>query len=272
MNRVRPDVPLSGIGVLVTRPAAQSATLADALQALGAHPYVFPALAILPLQDSTALATAVAQLNTFDLAIFISPSAAKMGLAAVPVWPASLPVAAVGNGTAKALQARGIQHVITPQGGADSEHLLEHLLALPELQNMVGRRIAIFRGETGRETLAETLRSRGAEVVYIPCYRRGLPENIDAAPILSALSAGQIHAVTVFSSETLDNLITLLGKPGEVLLHATPLFVPHPRIAEHAQGLGFQKILACHEFVGEVASDGLANDITACLVEYFSHD
>lgn len=266
MTLAHPDAPLSGIGVLVTRPVAQSVPFANALRALGAQPFVFPALAILPALDTESLRQAITQLDTFNLAIFISPSAASMGMAAIApttTWPTFLPVAAVGKGTAKTLQKLGIPQVLTPQQGADSEHLL----ALPELQNITGQKIAIFRGEKGRETLAQTLRSRGAAVSYVACYRRGLPANADPAPILAAMNAGQIHAVTAFSSETLDNLILLLGTAGETLLRTTPLFVPHPRIAEHAARSGFQRVILCDQLEGEIESG-----TTARLVEYFSHD
>lgn len=254
---MNPDRPLADVGVLVTRPAAQAADFMDRLETLGAAPFLFPALAILPASRPEALAAILARLDRYDLAIFISPTAAERGLAAAGPWPARLKVAAVGRGTGQALAEAGITEVLTPDTGADSEHLL----ALPEFEAMAGKRIVIFRGEGGRELLADTLRGRGAHVDYAECYRRGLPE-ADPAPLLAALDAGRIGAVTVFSGETLDNLLAMLGSDGLTQLRATPLFAPHPRIAEHARALGFQSIHA---------TDAGENGLIAGLVEYFAH-
>lgn len=256
------DAPLGGIGILVTRPREQAAGLMNDLRQLGAHPILFPALAILPPHEQVPLQAVIARLEHFQLAIFISPTAAQRGMAAVSAirtWPSGLPVAAVGKGTAKALHELGIEEVLQPESGADSEHLL----ALPQLQAMAGKEVAIFRGEGGREILAQTLRERGAQVTYAECYRRGLPMESDPAPILELFAEDKIQAVTAYSGETLDNLFQLLGNAGKDYLCRTPLFVPHPRIAERAQQLGMHTVMDCQAHEGR---------LIPCLVEYFAHD
>ena len=247
--------PLADVGVLVTRPAAQAAGLAERLAALGAAPLLFPALEIQPTGMPEALAAALDRLEERDLAIFISPTAVEWGLAAVGAWPAGVPVAAVGPGTAAALAARGIVPDLVPEAGADSEHLL----ALPALADVAGRRILVFRGEGGREWLADALRERGAQVSHAECYRRGRPA-ADPGPVLAALAARRLDAVTVFSGETLDNLLAMLG--GGDILQGLPLFAPHPRIADKARRLGFASALATGPGEG-----GLLD----ALVEYFTH-
>jgi len=59
-------------------------------------------------------------------------------------------IATVGAGSARALHDYGVSRVIVPQQRFDSEALL----ALDELQNVSGMRVAIFRGDGGRELLA----------------------------------------------------------------------------------------------------------------------
>ena len=248
---------LSGLGVLVTRPAGQAASLLARLRELGADPVPFPTLEILPPADPDTLARRLADLATYDLAIFVSPTAVQYGLAAVSAWPPGLRAAGVGQGTAAALRAAGIQTVLAPREGADSEHLL----ALPELADMAGRRVLVFRGEGGRELLAESLAARGATVDYAECYRRGLP-GADPAPLLGTWRQGGIQAVTVLSSQGLDNLFILLGTEGAGLVRSTPLFAPHARIAEHARALGITEAIATRP--GET---GLMEG----LMEYFAH-
>jgi uroporphyrinogen-III synthase len=254
------SLPLAGVGVLVTRPAGQAASLIQSIQTLGGSPVAFPALAILQPRDPAALERTIGVLDRFHLAIFISPTAAERGLAAVlarRTWPAGLRVASVGKGTAAPLQAAGLGPVLAPGTGADSEHLL----ALPELQAMAGRHVVIFRGEGGRDQLADTLATRGAQVSQVACYRRARPET-DPGPALAAFREGRIQAVTVFSGETLDHLFQMLGEAGRRYLENAPLFAPHPRIAHHAQALGVARAITT-----EAGEQGVIRS----LVEYFGH-
>ena len=248
---------LSGVGVMVTRPVGQSSGLVQRLAEAGAKPFCFPALAIFPV-DTPALRAELADTEGHDLAIFVSPTAVERGLAALGrAWPESVAAAGVGAGTAQALRHAGVARIIAPPDGADSEHLL----ALPELRNMTGKRVLIVRGEGGRELIADTLVARGAHITHAVCYRRGRPD-ADPAPLHAALAAGELQAVTVMSSETLDHLLVLAGDRGRDVLLALPLFAPHPRVAAHARALGFAEAIATAP--GE---DGLV----AGLVEYFAH-
>lgn len=254
--------PLADIGVLVTRPIEQSMRLIGCLHDLGADVIAFPALEIIATPQSEALTERLASIDEYDWALFVSPSAVKFGLAALrqvrPDALAPVRAAAVGAGTAAALRKAGCGNIVVPQQGADSEHLL----ALPEFADLTGQRVLIFRGEGGRELIAETLRARGAQVDYAACYRRVCPAT-DAAPLHAALAQRRIQAVTVFSSETLDNLLQLCGDAAAEALRALPLFAPHIRIAGHARAL---------HFVQPIATAAGESGVLAGLVEYFRHD
>lgn len=232
--------PLAGRTVLVTRPAGQAAALVQAIQAAGGAAYAFPALAVEAV-PADALAGPLARLRAADIAIFISPSAAQFGIVAIRsaggLSPATA-VFAVGPGTARALAAQGVGGVVTPDG-QDSEALL----ALPQLADVARKRVVIVRGVGGRPLLAETLAARGAQVDFLECYRRVLPQ-ADAAPLLARWQAGGIDAVTVTSAETLANLAALLGDAGAPLLLRTPLFAPHEKIAEAARRFGVAHVIA----------------------------
>ncbi len=106
---------------------------------------------------------------------------------------------------------------------------------------MHGKRVLIFRGDGGREHLGETLRARGAVVDYVACYRRAKPES-GVAGLAEAFREDRIHAVTITSSEGLDNLWALADEATRTRWRACPTFVPHPRIAAHARDLGLAVI------------------------------
>ena len=250
-----PRGPLHGAGILVTRPARQAAGLARQLATLGATPLVFPAIVILPPPDRALLDRVHATLDRYDLAIFVSANAVEYGVPAPQNWPTRLSTFAPGPGTAAALAAAGIDDVTIPGTTFDSEGLL----ALPALLRVDGQRIAIFRGEGGRELLGDTLRARGAVVDYIDCYRRAAPQ-ADAAGLVMLLRGRQIHALTLTSSEGLDNLWALLDDDARALLRRVPTFVPHPRIAEHARDLG----------IAAIATGGADAGLIAGLLEWFA--
>lgn len=236
------NLPLTGKTIVVTRPRAQAQPLADAIKAAGGEPLLFPLLEISPADDPQPLEQAAGRLVEYAVAIFISPNAVDYSLPAILAcgpWPEHLVPAAVGQGTVKALAAHGIGGCVAPTERFDSEALLE----LPQLQaeRVAGRRVAIFRGDGGRELLADTLRSRGASVDCITCYRRSAPAS-GALPLLAAWQAGRLDAITVSSSEGLRYLVDMLDADGRRFLAATPLFVPHARIAENARALGLQQV------------------------------
>jgi uncharacterized protein HemX/uroporphyrinogen-III synthase len=238
--------PLQGRGIVVTRPAGQAERLAALVSAAGGRPFLFPAIEIERLPERP-----LPRLEEFNLAVFVSPTAVECGFERIK--HAGVPVAAVGSGTRRALQALGAREVLAPENGADSEALL----ALPELHEVAGKRILIVRGEGGRELLADTLAARGARTEYLECYRRMLP-HADMAPLIAAWDRGEINAVTVSSSASLDNLISLLGVPR---LAARPLFVNHARVAERAREVGIPELV--------VAGPG-DEETAEALVAYFA--
>ena len=232
---------LAGRGVVITRPREHALGLADRIRAAGGDPIVFPTIEILPPENQGAVAGVIARLEKFRLAIFVSPTAAIRGNALVSAsrpWPASLRAAAVGAGTAAALVDQGFRDVISPTGEADSEALA----ALPELRDLRGSSVVIFRGQGGRDWLGRELETRGARVEYAECYRRARPES-DARSLLAKWQSGGVEAVSITSAEGLANLFAMLGPTGGRYLYETPVFVPHPRIERAALERGVREVV-----------------------------
>jgi uroporphyrinogen-III synthase len=229
--------PLAGVGVIVTRPLRPAAAFAAKIAALGGTPLIWPAIVILPPQDPTQLAHVHAHLDDYDIAIFVSANAVEFGGRSNRPWPAQLRVYAPGQGTVEALAAAGIADARMPRTSWDSEGLLE----LPELADVRGKRIVIFRGEGGREFLGSSLRARGAVVEHVPCYRRVAPE-AGAEGLIEALREGRAHALTLTSAEGLVNLMNAVGLEGRAHLTALPAFAVHPRIAERAREYGLPAV------------------------------
>lgn len=246
--------PLAGLNIVVTRPRDQADGLAASLLALGANPVLLPLLEIAAAPDQAALQAFVQSAASYQLLIFISPNAVHYGMAALHQIPHGVRVAAVGQGTAKALRTKHVTKVIVPTERFDSEGLL----ALPELQQVGGWRIAILRGDGGRELLGETLASRGAQVEYVTCYQRSKPK-LDAA----AWQAAQPDVIAVTSSEALTHLWQGLGEVAATLARTVTLFVAHPRIAEIAQSQGWQ-----HVVITAAGDDGMSEGLVAWAAQH----
>ena len=223
---------LSGTGVIVTRPAAQSHAVARMIEAIGGRAILFPALEISAHQPAAQSRAALAEA---DIAIFISANAVAFGLRyAKENLLKNLQLAAIGNATAQALKNQGYGDIIVPESGADSEALL----ATAALQAVAGKEIVIFRGVGGRETLRSALCQRGAKVAYIECYTRRAPA-VSTSAVADLIDRDDIAAIHVLSRETLENFCTMIGPENAATLRHKPLFVPHPAVLEGARMLGF---------------------------------
>jgi uroporphyrinogen-III synthase len=227
--------PLTGLSVLVTRPAAQAQSLIDSMRALGAEVIALPTIEILPVAAAAVIAT-------YDTVVFTSVNAVHHGAPQVATLAQSR-IVAIGPATAEALRAvKHAPHLVPPD--ANSESLLEH----SELNLAPGQRVLIVRGQGGRELLRETLLSRNIHVDVLDVYQRVLPTY--PREIIEALEKrwadDGIHAVVATSVDTLVNLAALLSTEGRSLLNETPVVVPSVRVRTAAMtaSIGGEYLLA----------------------------
>ena len=234
-----PKGELAGKRVMVTRPAHQAQQLCQLLQAEGAVPVLFPVLEIVDPEDAAPGLDTIARLEQFDLAIFISPNAVSRAMNLIRArggLPPRLRLATIGRGSARELRAlTGREPDVCPQGKFDSEALL----ALPEMHDVAGQRVVIFRGEGGRELLADTLRERGAEVTYANVYRRTRPQP-DLERLRRDWARDGMDFICVTSGEGLRNLFEMVGPLVQTWLRQTRLVLVTERLAEVARELGVE--------------------------------
>jgi uroporphyrinogen-III synthase len=251
-----PRTDLSGYTILVTRPEHQADPLCRLIEAAAGRALRLPALRIEPNIDDSGLSQRLAHLSDYQIAIFISPNAVRLGLEAIARAGGltdSLLLATVGKGSARALhQLLGRAADLVPDGSYDSEALLQ----LEPLQHVNGKRILIVRGIGGRELLAETLQQRGAFVDYAEVYRREPPPPPPDSDWLD-----KVDIITVTSSEALRNLVTMTPPARHAKLFAKPLLVISQRSAEQARLLGFKQPPLVSPLAGDEA-------IVATLIEW----
>jgi len=230
----RPIPPLTALSVLVTRPAAQGASLCARIAALGGEAVAFPVMTIEPTITDTNPAAS-------DWTIFVSANAAQYGLGKVSDGGR---IAAIGNATAAVLKSANK----TPDIVAPPPHTSENLLAMPELSTVAGQRFLIVRGVGGRDTLRTELTQRGAIVEYLDVYRRApaAPSAGEVFALEERWQSGGIDVVTLTSAEILDCLLNALTAHGRELLKHTPYVAASERIAAAARehGLAGQGILS----------------------------
>lgn len=232
-------LPLQGRTVWLTRPAAQGQALQHQLQQLGASVLSLPLLVIEAVPLAGVAKQRLMNLDHYDLVFYVSSNAATLGLAAIftywPQYPHQLLNFAVGPGTAAVLQRHGLD-VAFPTERMSSEAML----ALPQLQDIRGRKALVVRGVGGREILAEGLLARGASVDYAELYVRKRPE-YDADQLQRYYQELPPQAVVISSAEALANLHLFYDPPG--LWSALPLYVSSDRLGEQAHKLGNNRVM-----------------------------
>lgn len=230
---------LSGISVLVTRPEHQAEAFCALLEEAGGKAVRFPVVEIADVEDSRPLLEKIDRLQDFDWAVFVSPNAASKAANSIEArrsWPEHLKIAAIGRKTGQELKRLGHPADVCPRKGFNSEALLDE----PDMQDLSGQRVIIFRGGAGREVLGDTLKQRGADIEYAEAYRRTKPA-ADKDAILRHWSRGEIDVITITSVEGLRNLFDMVGKLGQFWLRNTALVVGSERMVETVTALGFKQ-------------------------------
>jgi len=251
---------LTGMSVLVTRPEPQGSELCRLIKSCGGDAVNFPVVEFAPPPAMNAFIAAVTELGEQDFLIFNSPRSVIASVPTIrqywPYFPPQVRFAAVGEGTARALREAGYNVQIVPSNEWSSESLLD----LPAFQRsaVAGKKIAIIRGEGGRELLDKVLLERGAEVTPVIAYQRVLPQ-IDINPFVTLIKEHKINSIVCTSFEGVRNMRLLLGVTTWPYLKEVPLLVVSERIKILARDLGFQTIWVSRNASQKTILESLAN-------------
>ncbi len=234
--------PLYGWKVLVPRTKEQAGAMSRRLRVYGAVPCEVPTIAVEPPRTPAQMERAIKGLvdGRYAWVVFTSTNAVRA------VWEkfsehgldarhfGGVKIACIGEVTADAVRAFGIQPELIPSGEQTSEGLLADFPPHDPILDPVGR-VLLPRADIATETLAAGLIERGWEVDDVTAYR-----TVRAAPppaeIRDAIKSGGFDAVLFTSSSTVRNLVGIAGKP-----HArTVVACIGPKTAETAREFGLR--------------------------------
>ncbi|MCL2780155.1 MAG: bifunctional uroporphyrinogen-III C-methyltransferase/uroporphyrinogen-III synthase [Actinomycetia bacterium] len=261
--------PLYGWKVLVPRTKEQAGVMSDRLGAHGAVPVEVPTIAVEPPRTPTQMERAIKGLVTgrYEWIVFTSTNAVRavrekfteFGLDARAF--AGVKIACVGDATADAVRAFGINPELVPSGEQSSEGLLADFPPFDEVLDPINR-VLLPRADIATETLAAGLRERGWEIDDVTAYRtvRAAPP---AAEIRDAIKSGGFQAVCFTSSSTVRNLVGIAGKP-----HAkTVVACIGPQTVATAKEIGLRVDVQPAQATVSALVDALAEFATARAIE-----
>ena len=211
--------PLFGQSVLVTRPKVVRRSAAgqvphwdqaDSLSELGAEVLIQPAIEIRPVNDSSALDSALKRIDQFDWLVFSSTNGVDalvrriMGTLRDLRILGNVQIAAIGPGTDAALRAYHLRADMVP------DEFRAEALAETLAKEAKGKRFLLARASRGREVLAESLTAAGGIVEQVVVYQSVDVESPDPE-IAARLKAGRIDWITVTSSAIARSLARMFG-------------------------------------------------------------
>jgi len=211
--------PLFGWRVLVPRTKDQATPVMSALRSFGAIPEEVPTIAVEPPRTPQQMEKAIRGLveGRYEWVAFTSVNALRAvrekfeqyGLDARAF--SGLKIAAVGEKTAGALRAWGIEPDLVPAGEQSAHGLVAEWPPFDEVLDPINR-VFLPRADIATETLVAGLVDLGWEVDDVTAYR-----TVRAAPppaqTRADIKSGAFDAVLFTSSSTVRNLVGIAGKP-----------------------------------------------------------
>lgn len=249
--------------VLITRPEPSGSELVTAINARGGEAFALPLICIEPGTELDLLKQHLDQLDNDDLVFLLSKNAvsyANLTLKQAGLnWPDKLSYYGIGPSTGRYFEALTSSAIGWPEHGETSEALL----SLPELQFLEGKRALLLRGNGGRELLASTLRSRGAQVTYCECYARRAVLYDKAEFNQQWVNAG-ITDIVITSGQMLALMNQLIAENTKDWWLNRRLLVVSDRIADQARQDGWQKVCVANSADNNALLEALLSTDMGC--------
>jgi len=247
--------PLFGKRIIVTRAREQASGLVERLHELGAGTVELPVIEIGdPADGGAALRAAAGRVGDYDWVAFTSANAVSRFFAALAEVGSDTRalggrrVAAIGPGTAEALDAAGVRPDLVPERFV-AESLLE------EFPDGPGR-VLLPRAAVARDALPAGLAERGWAVDVVEAYRTAVGQ-----PAPEALAgAATAHAVTFTSSSTVTNYLAVAGD------------IPVPPVVACIGPITADTARAAGLTVDVVAAEHTIEGLVTALIETFGAD
>ncbi len=224
--------PLRGLTFFNPREASDAAALTQALSAHGAAVIERPMIAFVPPASWEPFNRRLAALSAQDWIAFTSATAVRFSLRRLqmlrrpPTDLAVARIAAVGKGTAAAVEEAELTVALTPEKSFQGEGLLSALRG--RLQP--GDRVWLPRAQEGRDMLAEGLRAQGVDVTVTTVYRTVAPTD-GLGPVQDALETGGLDWLIFTSPSTATNFFRMLPDGLRPAVVRGDLQHPPPRVA-----------------------------------------
>lgn len=256
--------------VVLTRPAGDAQPWADGLQKAGHEVLLLPLIDIQPPADVRPIQEAWARLADYQAVMFVSSNAVQFFMAQRPVadgseasiWPRAWVTGPGSQQTLLRLGWPGDKVDVPPANALQFDSLA--LWAQVQTQVQPGARVLLVRGSSvpgiapvqvatdaggANQWMVQQLRQADASVVFCQAYERH-------APVLTARQQALAHKATgpgvvwLFSSS--EGLTHLQQALPDLQFQKTLALATHPRIAGHAQALGFRRVTVVRPVLAQV--------------------
>ncbi len=250
---------LHGLRIGITRPVGQAEESLRRARQLGAEPILMPTIAVEPISDWAAIDAVLAQLRTFDWAVFTSVNGVDAFCGRL--WERGLDgrhlgqcqLAAIGTATAERLARWHLRADLVPD-----EFRAEALAAALKAQ-VAGKRVLWVKASRGRDVLPLALRAAGADLTELPTYH-----NIDATEftpqVQELLRSGELDWICLSSPSGAQSLARLLPAEARVRIgQSIRLAAISPITAAAASEVGLSVTVTASEATWDGLFDAIAS-------------